>query len=315
MNSSIRHTILFYTSLLICFVGLSQEIPNPSCGQIVHLEKFASQYVSSRNVDIWLPPSYDGSKAFEVLYMHDGQMLFDSTMTWNKQSWKIDENLCLMQYNVIVVGIWNAGSERHMDYFPQQPFENMSAEEQDLISGQLIEAGRSKGQFKPNSDNYLKFIVKELKPYIDSTFNVSKKMESTFIAGSSMGGLISLYAICEYPEVFGGAACLSTHWPGTFTVDNNPFPKAMQNYLIKTLPSPKNHKIYFDLGNQTLDALYPPIQKKVDKIMKRKHYKMGKSWLNQFFLGDDHSEKSWAKRLYVPFNYFFLKEIHVLISK
>jgi predicted alpha/beta superfamily hydrolase len=314
MNLLIRHTILFYTSLLICFVGLSQEIPKPSCGQIVHLEKFASQYVSSRNVDIWLPPSYDGSEAFEVLYMQDGQMLFDSTMTWNKQSWKIDENLCLMQYNVIVVGIWNAGSERHTDYFPQQPFENLSTEEQDLISGQLIEAGRSKGLFKPNSDNYLKFIVKELKPFIDSTFNVSKKLESTFIAGSSMGGLISLYAICEYPDVFGGAACLSTHWPGTFTVENNPFPEAMQGYLIKTLPSPKNHKIYFDLGNQTLDALYPPIQKKVDKIMKRKHYKEGKSLFTQFFNGDDHSEKSWAKRLYVPFNFFFLKEIHVLIS-
>jgi predicted alpha/beta superfamily hydrolase len=281
---------------------------------MVHLEKFDSNYVTSRNVDIWLPESYDGSQTYDVLYMHDGQMLFDSTMTWNKQSWKVDENLCLMQYNVIVVGIWNAGNERHMDYFPQKPFEDMSVQEQELISAQLSDAGRSNGQFKPNSDKYLKFIVKELKPYIDSTFNVSTKPESTFIAGSSMGGLISLYAICEYPEVFGGAACLSTHWPGTFTVENNPFPAAMQNYLMKKLPSPKNHKIYFDFGDQTLDALYPPLQKKVDRIMKRRHYKSGKSWLTQFFLGDDHSEQSWARRLYVPFNFFFQREFYVLIS-
>lgn len=315
MKSWMKQVFFFCSIKLISFVGLSQEIPNPSCGQIVHLEKFASKYVTSRNVDIWLPPSYDGSQTYDVLYMHDGQMLFDSTMTWNKQSWKIDENLCLMQYNVIVVGIWNAGSERHMDYFPQKPFENLSVQEQELISSQLSDAGRSKGKFNPNSDNYLKFIVKELKPYIDSTFIVAKKPESTFIAGSSMGGLISLYAISEYPEVFGGAACLSTHWPGTFTVDNNQFFEGMKNYLLKNLPSPKNHKIYFDHGDQTLDSLYPPLQKKIDKIMRRRHYKKGKSWLTQFFPGDDHSERSWAKRLYVPFNYFFQKEIHVLISE
>lgn len=141
-------------------------------------------------MDIWLPESYDGSQTYDVLYMHDGQMLFDSTMTWNKQFWKVDENLCLMQYNVIVVGIWNAGNERHMDYFPQKPFEDMSVQEQELISAQLSDAGRSNGQFKPNSDKYLKFIVKELKPYIDSTLNVSTKPESTFIAGSSMGDLV-----------------------------------------------------------------------------------------------------------------------------
>jgi predicted alpha/beta superfamily hydrolase len=314
MNSWMKQLFIFCSINLISFVALAQDIPNPSCGQIVHLEKFASNYVTSRNVDIWLPPSYDGSQSYDVLYMHDGQMLFDSTITWNKQSWKVDENLCLMHYNTIVVGIWNAGSERHMDYFPQKPFENMSVLEQELISAQLSDAGRSKGQFKPNSDNYLKFIVNELKPYIDSTYNVNTKTVSTFIAGSSMGGLISLYAICEYPEVFGGAACLSTHWPGTFTVENNPFPEAMQNYLKKNLPSPKKHKIYFDFGDQTLDALYPPFQKKVDKIMKRRHYKKGKSWLTQYFPGDDHSEKSWAKRLYVPFNYFFQKEFFVLIS-
>ena len=309
-----KQLFIFCSINLISFVALVQDIPNPSCGQIVHLEKLSSNYVTSRNVDIWLPPSYDGTEPYDVLYMHDGQMLFDSTMTWNKQSWKVDENLCLMHYNTIVVGIWNAGSERHMDYFPQKPLESLSIEEEDLISAQLSDAGRSKGQFKPNSDNYLKFIVNELKPYIDSTYNVNTKAVSTFIAGSSMGGLISLYAICEYPEVFGGAACLSTHWPGTFTVENNPFPEAMQNYLKKKLPSPKNHKVYFDFGDQTLDALYPPLQKKVDKIMKRKLFKKGKSWLTQYFPGDDHSEKSWARRLYVPFNYFFQKEFYVLIS-
>jgi predicted alpha/beta superfamily hydrolase len=297
------------------YLSFSQTLPSVSCGKMVRMSDFPSSFVTKRTIDIWLPPTYDETTTFDVLYMHDGQMLFDSGLTWNKQAWEVDQTLCALGYNVIVVGIWNVGSERHMDYFPQQPFEEMRVQDQEIISAQLKDAGRANGQFTPHSDNYLKFIVNELKPYIDSTFRVDTSREHTFIAGSSMGGLISLYALCEYPDVFGGAACLSTHWPGTFTVENNPFPEAMRNYLKKHLPSPKNHKIYFDYGDQTLDALYPPLQEMVDRVMKKRHYKQGKSWITKFFPGDDHSERSWAKRLNVPFNFFFLKEFDVLISK
>jgi enterochelin esterase-like enzyme len=64
-----------------------------------------------------------------------------------------------------------------------------------------------------------------------------------------MGGLISPYAFCEYPKIFGWAACLSTHWLGSFTTENNPFPNSMIRYLSKKLPNPKSHKIYFDCGD------------------------------------------------------------------
>jgi len=107
-----------------------------------------------------------------------------------------------------------------------------------------------------------------------------------------MGGLISMYAICEYPDVFGGAACLSSHWPGTFTLDNNPIPQAFYNYLKKNLPSPKTHKIYFDYGTKTLDAMYPPLQEQVDIIMKSKGF-TSKSWITKKFEGEDHSERAW----------------------
>ena len=70
-----------------------------------------------------------------------------------------------------------------------------------------------------------------------------------------MGALISLYALCEYPDVFAGAACLSTHWPGLFSMDNNPVPGAFFSYLKKSLPSPGKHRIYFDHGTETLDAM------------------------------------------------------------
>ena len=146
---------------------------------------------------------------------------------------------------------------------------------------------------------YLQFLVTEVKPFIDKTFSTKKDQKNTFVAGSSMGGLISMYAICEYPKVFGGAACLSTHWPGTFSSNNNPIPNAFVAYLKKKLPNPKDHKIYFDYGDQTLDAMYKPLQEKVDVVMKAKGF-TNKNWETKFFPGENHSEVAWAKRLDIP---------------
>ncbi|NJO68559.1 MAG: hypothetical protein HC830_04125 [Bacteroidetes bacterium] len=171
---------------------------------------------------------------------------------------------------------------------------------------QLKRAGRSKETFDPQSDNYLKFIVEELKPYIDRTYAVYTGKENTFVGGSSMGGLISLYAICEYPEIFGGAACLSTHWPGTMTSENNPVPDAFIRYMSNNLPNSNTHKIYFDCGDQTIDALYPAIQKRVDTLMTTKGY-TPQNWLTQYFPGEDHSEKSWNKRLHIPIEFLLKK--------
>ena len=122
-----------------------------------------------------------------------------------------------------------------------------------------------------------------------------------------MGGLISLYAICEYPDVFGGAACLSTHWPGIFTMNNNPLPGAFLRYVEQHLPDPASHKIYFDYGNKTLDSLYPPLQQKADRLMKQKGYNSS-NWTTRFFAGADHSERSWAKRFSIPMLFLLGKQ-------
>ena len=115
-----------------------------------------------------------------------------------------------------------------------------------------------------------------------------------------------MYAICEYPNVFGGAACLSTHWPGIFTIDNNPVPAAFFRYLKKHLPSPKSHKIYFDYGDQTLDALYPPLQQQADAVIKARGYNV-EHWMTKYFPGENHSERAWSKRLTIPL-LFLLKK-------
>lgn len=299
-------------AFIFCFASVlpthaQQTLPKVVSGRIERVENFQSKYVSARTVDVWLPEGYADTAKYAVLYMHDGQMLYDPEQSWNKQAWNVDDAAAaLLAANkvrkFIIVGIWNSGQQRHPDYFPQKPFEQLTQKGKDTVTAQLQRAGRTEKNFQPQSDNYLKFLVQELKPYIDSKYAVHTNRENTFIAGSSMGGLISLYAICEYPKVFGGAACLSTHWPGTFTPEHNPVPNAFLQYVAQHLPDPKTHKIYFDCGDQTLDAYYPAIQKKADALMKKKGYSSS-NWMTRYFPGEDHSEQAWAGRVAVPIRF------------
>ena len=292
--------------LVFCMVSASlmaQPLPKVACGSIRRIENFPSKYVIPRNVDVWLPTGYTPDKKYAVLYMHDGQALFDSTTTWNRQEWGVDETMCRLMAagkikDCIVVGIWNTAL-RHPEYFPQKAFYSMTKADQQ----RMLAIGKDKGKpllgSGPLSDNYLKFIVYELKPYIDSHFSTKTNRSNTFIAGSSMGGLISMYAICEYPDIFGGAACMSTHWPGIFTTADNPIPAAFLNYLSARLPSHKTHKLYFDYGSKTLDAMYQRYQSQADSIITAAGYTQ-KNWLTREYPGDDHSERSWNKRFAVP---------------
>jgi predicted alpha/beta superfamily hydrolase len=285
-------------------VSISAQQMTVSSGSLRHYDNFASQYIQPRAVDVWLPDGYSENEKYAVLYMHDGQMLFDANVTWNKQEWRVDETAAQLIREkatrpFIVVAISNIGSLRHSDLFPRKPFETLPKKFQDSLYQNGIKNGKPLFAIPVNSDNYLKFIVKELKPFVEHTFSVKTGKENTFIMGSSMGGLISLYAICEYPDVFGGAGCLSTHWPGIFLTKNNPIPQAFLNYMKQNLPSPMTNKLYFDYGDQTLDAMYEPFQKEADSIMMAKGYS-AKNGMTQKFPGADHSEKSWAERLDVP---------------
>ncbi|MBT9190454.1 alpha/beta hydrolase [Zobellia russellii] len=303
-----------YTIILFSILTVQAQttLPKVIHGKLERIENYESKFITSRNVDVWLPEGYSPLKKYPVLYMHDGQMLFDPESSWNKQAWNVDDVASKLFHSnkikkFIVVGIWNGGETRHSDYFPQKPFESLLDSQKDTVNAQLKSSHVPiKNMFSPQSNNYLKFIVEELKPYIDKTYSVYPDKENTFVMGSSMGGLISMYAICEYPNVFGGAACLSTHWPGTFTLENNPVPDAFLRYLDKNLPNPKNHKFYFDCGDETLDKLYPEIQKKVDQLMVEKGYNET-NWSTKFFPGENHSENAWSKRLNFPLEFLFEK--------
>lgn len=298
--------ILFSGNLLT-----AQDIPAVISGNMIRLENFKSAWVNSRNIDIWIPDHHP-KDTLAVLYMHDGQMLFDSTKTWNKQAWDIDDVLDKLQQNIalkkfMVVGIWNSGKTRYPEYFPQKPFERLEIHDKEYVKNLARQFSDIPSITGPWSDKYLMFITQELKPFIDSAFVVHKDRKHTFNGGSSMGGLISLYALCEYPSVFGGAMCLSTHWPGIFDQKDNPVPPAFFDYLQKHLPDPENHLIYSDCGDQGLDASYPTLQKQFEKILEEKGYTQDHT-LNIFFPGQDHSEKAWKSRLDKPLE-FFMKSI------
>lgn len=278
-------------------------------GELLSIDDFPSNFIPPRRVDIWLPENYTKDKKYSVVYMHDGQMLFDERITWNHQEWKVDEVAAqLMNDSItnefIVVAPFNINELRHSEYFPQKPFESLSTK----VKDSLFEEARQ-NNFKLDSvtsDYYLKFIVKELKPYIDSNYSVKTDREHTFVVGSSMGGLISMYAICEYPDVFGGAACLSTHWPGGNPNENDLLANTFFEYMEENVPPPKNHKIYFDFGTETLDKFYPKYEKTVNKIFKDKGYDAS-NFKNLKFEGADHSELSWQKRIHIPLTFLLEK--------
>lgn len=290
----------FCTLLAIPNAAYCQKVQKSAAGKLIFSDSLPNAPKLFKT-SIWLPPGYSKSKQYPVIYMHDGQMLFDAASTWNQQEWMVDESMANLiradsQLSAIVVGIWNSGENRFRDYFPQKVFESLSPENQDSISSALNKVGRVKGTFQPASDTYLKFVVTELKPFMDRNFSTLSNRESTFMAGSSMGGLISLYALCEYPEVFGGIACFSTHWTGIHRNANNPFPKAMMQYLDRKLPAGNHsHRIYIDTGTETLDSLYKNHHETACSLIEAKGY-MPQNFMNHVEYGDDHSEKAWSKR-------------------
>ena len=285
---------------------------NLSSGTIQRIDSFPSKFITPRTIDVWLPDDYAKDKKYAVLYMHDGQMLFDATKTWNKQEWKVDEIVSTLLKegkikDIIVVAIWNIPQIRFTDYYPKKALELLSENVRDSLFNEARKRGDTLSLNDFQADNYLKFMVDELKPLIDKHYSTLTDYQNTFISGSSMGGLISMYAVCEYPEVFGGAACISTHWPGIMPSDNNPVPATFFSYMDANLPSPKTHIFYFDYGTETLDQYYPQYLGAVDNIFFGKGY-TEKNYMNLEFEGADHSEESWNRRFDIPLT-FLLKKI------
>jgi predicted alpha/beta superfamily hydrolase len=154
-------------------------------GDYRYLPQIQSKYLDhARDVIVWFPPGYEArpTKRYPVLYMHDGRQVFDpSTSTWGKD-WQVDE----LAQDMILNG-------------ELEPFIVVAADCTDARFDEYSPAKRG--------DDYLRFLIEELKPMVDATWRTDP--ERSAVAGASMGGLISFYAAWKHPDIYFGAACLS----------------------------------------------------------------------------------------------------------
>ena len=291
--------VKFLHAVLLCVAAAgsaAQALPTVANGRIERLANMSSRFVDPRHVDVWLPDGYSTAKRYSVLYMQDGQALFDGRLSWDKESWHVDVTLSgLMREgrvpDTIVVAIWNTGKYRFSEYFPQKFLASVSEPFRRQYEAKYLEN-------RPQADNYLRFIVEELKPAIDARYATRPGRASTFIMGSSMGGMISVYAMNEYPQVFGGAAGLSIAWISGFE-PNFELPLAGFNYLRDKLAPPQDHRLYMDHGTLELDRLFGVYQAFVDEIVRDRGYTSA-NWRTWRVDGTGHNVPDWAARLEVP---------------
>jgi predicted alpha/beta superfamily hydrolase len=304
---------LILTLIATALGALSPSSQSQAAGRLIHLGMISSDYVAPREVVVWVPDGYDTSSTrYAVLYMHDGRNLFDPKTAYGGQVWGVDAAVSrLMNARQIrptlIVGIDNTPA-RSREYMPQKVFNALDETSRQTLSGDM------KGD--PLSDAYLKFLTKALKPLIYARFRTLKGRAATFIMGSSMGGLISLYALAEYPDVFGGAGCLSTHWPlpafsmGGPKIAAEPALAAFDKYVQS---SPLKHpvgRIWFDHGDQTLDRFYAPYQTHMDATLTRLGWAKGVDFESRVYPGAEHNEASWRARLEDPLRFLLAPSVY-----
>jgi predicted alpha/beta superfamily hydrolase len=236
-----------------------------------HREIYSQIMDIRRDFFVWLPPGYDNnpSKNYPVLYMQDGQNLIDPKTSYAGKDWQVDETVTrlIKEYKIkeiIVVGIYN-NKDRLEEY-----------------------SDTEKGE------KYLKFIIEELKAFVDSKYRTLPDNINTAIMGSSMGGLASFLAVWKHPEVFSMAGCMSSSF---YYNDDKIFKMLGENNGQK-----KHVKIYIDHG---IDGLIRG-QKMFCKLTQM-GYIIGTDLDYYFAPGAEHNEMEWAKRLERPLIFFFGK--------
>lgn len=273
-------------------------------GTLIAWQDMAGEGLSeTRHVYVWTPPGYAEApdQRYRVLYMHDGQNLFDPRLANTGTDWGVDEALVrLMDAGKIpptmVVGMFST-NDRRLEYAPQAVIEGLP----DKVRAEVLEefGGTLKG------DAYLDFIVNTVKPRIDAEFRTLPDRANTFIAGSSMGALISLYALAEKREIFGGAACFSMHWPVAIN-SRRIFEGAAtwqplitdvyRRYIGESGPDPATSRLWVDRGSLNLDSLYEPYQDALVPVLRERGFVDGVGLEARVFEGTDHNEAAWRAR-------------------
>jgi predicted alpha/beta superfamily hydrolase len=257
---------------------------HPPDGQLRRHEAFHSAFLQhDRDVLVWLPPDYEASGGrYPVLYLHDGQNLFEPDTAFQKgEYWRVGETAAdLIEAGeiepLIIVGIYNTGDHRKEEYTPTR------------------DAKLGGGE----ADDYGRMIIEELKPLIDRTYRTRPEARSTGIGGSSLGGLVSLYLAFTHPQVFHRVAALS--------------PSVWWNFraILKTVRQSRSKpplKIWLDMGTaegkkglddaRLLKAALVGLGFSVDVDLHYAEYE-----------GATHTETAWAARVGPMLKYLFPAE-------
>lgn len=254
-----------------------QEQHRPSTASknvhILNNSFYIPQLDRHRRVWIYLPEGYAHSKeAYPVLYMQDGQNVFDDATSFSGE-WGVDETLDSMGFHgkkCIVVAIDNGGDKRINEYSPLD----------------MPEYGKGEG------DAYVEFLARTLKPYIDKHFRTKKAARYTYVAGSSMGGLIAFYAILKCPGVFGCAGVFS---PAFWVVPE------LKN-LIKVKAGRVKGRIYFYAGQQESKTMVPDMLAVFEEMNRYSQAKM----TTVIRAEGRHTENNWRKE-FVGFYKWIMK--------
>jgi hypothetical protein len=263
-------------------------------GRLVYWTDVRSAFLGpTRHVEIWLPPGYDDSPSFRypVLYMADGQNLFDPRIANTGVDWGVDEAVMRLVRQgtippVIVVGVWST-SERGPEYSPWH-----------------------------RAPAYARFLIEELIPRVNREFRTMTGPENTAVMGSSMGGLLSFYLVTRHPEAFGACGCESTHFPISEAVVVQAFPGIVASATPDTVPYvvrdiaagmrvPRGARYRFDYGSLGLDSAYGPTHEVVRTWLLGQGLVEGRDFVIRRYVGATHNEASWRARLEDPLTFLF----------
>ncbi len=235
--------------------------------------KFRSRFLEPvRTLVVYVPPGYEHNpqKHYPVLYMHDGQNLFDPATAFGGNEWRLDDTAEeLIERGaiepLIIVGIYNTGEQRINEYTPT-PDAKLGGGKADL---------------------YGRMLVEEVKPFIEKTYRTVRGAENTGLGGSSLGGLVTLHLGLKYPNVFGKLAVLS---PSVWW-DNKVILRE-----IEQLPAKPPLKIWLDMGTAEGGMSLEDTEMLRD-AMRAKGWSVGNDLAYSEIEGATHSEKSWAERV------------------
>jgi predicted alpha/beta superfamily hydrolase len=241
---------------------------------------FRSRFLrNERDLVVYLPPGYDEQlpRQFPVLYLHDGQNLFDgSTSFIPGMDWHVGQTAdeCInarLVEPLIIVGIYNSGNARIREYTPTRV--------------PKLGGGRA--------DRYAKFLIEELKPFIEREYRVLSVARNTGIGGSSLGGLVSLYVGLKFPDVFGKLAALS---PSVWWNQH-----VMHRFAQATRVEPRP-RIWLDIGTKEGQRIVQDVEQFRDVLL-QKGWQLGRDLSYERIEGGEHNEAAWARRV-APFLQF-----------